>query len=278
MGMDDKKSKLPTKNYQRKKTDYAWIALIYFVLITGGEYFFKRSSPQDVQSFYDLMDTMTVRLLNVGEGFRYVLFWLLVTSKLFIITTAMWYMMKYIQPSIPTVALYEQAKQTGINFFLLAGMQTLWEFFMNMGLTRVTMGHISPLELIRDSFLWMFVFELSWYTQHRLMHDVKFFWKYGHRYHHQWNKKEHMIGITNFAFDHVVEVWVTMSSAFFPIVIFPSNYYLYRLLGMSYMILAVLVHWDFFPLRYHLNHHYMVVKNYGSHWSLFDRMFGTYAA
>ena len=42
------------------------------------------------------------------------------------------------------------------------------------------------------------------------------------------------------------------------------------------MVLAVFVHWDGFFLRMHNNHHYLVTKNYGSHWPLFDMMFGTY--
>lgn len=48
------------------------------------------------------------------------------------------------------------------------------------------------------------------------------------RYHHGWKRPEHMIGVTNFAFDHIVEVWVTMSSAFAPILFFPINMYGWR--------------------------------------------------
>ena len=59
--------------------------------------------------------------------------------------------------------------------------------------------------LARDWFLWMFLFELAWYFQHRLMHDVKPLWHYGHAYHHEFKRPEHMIGLTNFAFDHVEE-------------------------------------------------------------------------
>jgi sterol desaturase/sphingolipid hydroxylase (fatty acid hydroxylase superfamily) len=42
--------------------------------------------------------------------------------------------------------------------------------------------------------LWILVFELSWYFQHRGMHDNKFLWKFGHEYHHQWRRPEHMMG------------------------------------------------------------------------------------
>merc|ERR1712217_109696 len=106
-------------------------------------------------------------------------------------------------------------------------------------------------------FGWMLMFELTWYTQHRLMHDNKVLWKYGHQYHHSWKRPEHMIGITNFAFDHVVELWVTMSSAFFPILIFPSHYLTSKLFSVCYSILAIFVHWDAFHAysSYHLNHH-----------------------
>ena len=48
-------------------------------------------------------------------------------------------------------------------------------------------------------------------------------------------------------------------------------------MGFCYMIFAVLVHWDHFTFsRYHLNHHYLVTKNYGSHWPIFDMFFNTY--
>ena len=67
-----------------------------------------------------------------------------------------------------------------------------------------------------------------------------------------------------------------MSSSFLPLVFFPLNYVTTVVIGFVYMILAVLVHWDGFPIRYHLNHHYAVVKNYGSHIPLFDMFFGTY--
>lgn len=78
------------------------------------------------------------------------------------------------------------------------------------------------------------------------MHDNKFLWKWGHEYHHTWRKPEHMIGITNFAFDHIVEVWVTISSAALPTLFFPIHWWVMRGIGFVYMLLAVLVHWDGF--------------------------------
>jgi len=137
-------------------------------------------------------------------------------------------------------------------------------------------GSFAVLYHLRDMSLWLLVFELSWYMQHRAMHDNKTLWKLGHEYHHQWRKPEHMIGITNFAFDHIVEVWVTMSSSYAPMLFFPIHMWAFRIVGFLYMMLAVLVHWDAFPMRYHLNHHYCVIKNYGSHIPLFDIFFGTY--
>lgn len=82
------------------------------------------------------------------------------------------------------------------------------------------------------------------------------------------------IGITNFAFDHVVEIWVTMSSTFVGYVLFPSNFYVGKAIGLGYM---VLVHWDgFYGSRFHINHHYLITKNYGSHFPFLDMFFGTY--
>ncbi len=68
------------------------------------------------------------------------------------------------------------------------------------------MGRVGPGELLLDFCLWMLGFELYWYAQHRAMHDVKLLWQWGHEYHHGWRKPEQMIGITNFAFDAIVEV------------------------------------------------------------------------
>lgn len=139
------------------------------------------------------------------------------------------------------------------------------------------MGNLDPFSIVRDTLLWMLCFEWAWYFQHRGMHDSKFLWKLGHSYHHSWNRPEHMIGITNFAFDHIVEFWVTMSSSFLGYLIFPSNFFVGKMASFIYMILAVFAHWEGFEAsRYHINHHYLVVKNYGSHIPIFDILFGTY--
>jgi sterol desaturase/sphingolipid hydroxylase (fatty acid hydroxylase superfamily) len=86
-----------------------------------------------------------------------------------------------------------------------------------------------------------------------------------------------MLGITNFAFDHIVEFWVTMSSSFLGYLIFPSNFFVGKLISLLYLVLAVLAHWEGYEAsRYHINHHYLVTKNYGSHIPIFDMLFGTY--
>ena len=42
-------------------------------------------------------------------------------------------------------------------------------------------------------------------------------------------------------------------------------------------MLAVAAHWEGNETtRYHINHHYLVTKNYGSHIPMFDILFGTY--
>jgi len=171
----------------------------------------------------------------------------------------------------------EQVKTIEINFFLLPFMQVLWDFSIENGFTKVTSGNLHPMIILRDILLWILSFEWAWYVQHRLMHDVKLLWKYGHSYHHKWRKPEHMLGITNFAFDHVVEVWVTMSSSYLGHLLFPANFYVAKIVSLTYMVLAILAHWDGYHVsRYHINHHYLVTKNYGSHVPIFDMLFGTY--
>jgi sterol desaturase/sphingolipid hydroxylase (fatty acid hydroxylase superfamily) len=194
------------------------------------------------------------------------------------ITATTWRLMKWWYPSTPSLHLAAQLKTISVNMVLLPAYQTLWDYFAVLGYTKQTTGNLSPLLLLRDGCLWVLVFEWAWYFQHRLMHDNKFLWTFGHSYHHTWKKPEHMIGITNFAFDHVVETWVTMSSSLLPVLLFPINFYWAKLLGFAYMIFAMLVHWDAFEFsRYHVNHHYLVTKNYGSHVPIFDMLFGTYA-
>jgi sterol desaturase/sphingolipid hydroxylase (fatty acid hydroxylase superfamily) len=183
----------------------------------------------------------------------------------------------YDKETLPDTYLNEQMQAIRVNYFLLGMMQSLWDFGTTLGVSKTTMGNTDPLSIFRDCCLWMLCFEITWYTQHRLMHDVKFLWNLGHSYHHGWKRPEHMIGVTNFAFDHIVEIWVTMSSSFIGYIIFPANFYVGKVISFAYMILAVLVHWDGFGLsRYHLNHHYLVTKNYGSHIPIFDIFFGTY--
>ena len=206
----------------------------------------------------------------------YAVFWAFTAFALSAATWALWKAMTFMYKDTPTQHLGEQLSAIRVNFLILPAFQTFWDHLIVRGHTKVTMGNTSPGLLARDVFLWMLVFELTWYVQHRAMHDNKFLWKHGHQYHHGWKRPEHMIGITNFAFDHVVEVWVTMSSAFAPVLFFPVNWHAEKLVGFGYMMLAVLVHHDKFPLKYHLQHHYLVVKNYGSHWPLFDVLFGTW--
>ncbi len=117
-------------------------------------------------------------------------------------------------PSHPT-----QVRWIETNFFLLPFFQVLWDVMTYYGLTRVTMGNTAPLLALRDAALWMLGFEWAWYFQHRLMHDVKPCWKLGHSHHHTWRKPAHMIGITNFAFDHVVEPWVYVGIAVVVVVV-----------------------------------------------------------
>ena len=161
--------------------------------------------------------------------------------------------------------------------FLLPTYQVVIDFMACNGMLRSSAGRMDDVSMVVvDSLLWMLGFEISWYFQHRLMHDWKPLWTFGHEFHHTWRKPDHMIGITNFSFDHLVEPFVTMSSTLLPSLLFPCNFYVAKFTSFLYMFLALLVHWDGFPYRYHLNHHYQVVYNYGSHWPIFDIMFGTY--
>ena len=68
-----------------------------------------------------------------------------------------------------------------------------------------------------------------------------------------------------------------MSSSVLGYMIFPTNFFVGKASSLIYMIIAVLSHWDGFGLsRYHINHHYLVTRNYGSHIPIFDIYFKTY--
>ena len=206
--------------------------------------------------------------------------WILITySYLFAFALLFWILARRYYPSFtPTTHFYTQAKVVGFNFLLLSMVQGFWDCVASQfPISKMTVGDLNLYICVRDVVYWAFCFELSWYTQHRLMHDVKFLWVNAHGFHHTWRRPEHMIGITSFAFDHIVEVWATMSSSFFGYLIFPINAFVGKSGSLVYMVLAVLSHWDGFHLsRYHINHHYLVTKNYGSHIPLFDIFFNTY--
>lgn len=264
------------KRFVRSRSDYNWMILFFILIWQAGERYFKaRSSPTDqlqMQAAFNLLGWE-----NPSGPAAYITFFLLTGTSLAGLTALLWALMTTLRPATPTTHLTSQLKTIGVNLFVvLPAYQCAWEGLVNGGYTKVTMGRLGVLEVLQDVTLWVLVFELAWYMQHRAMHDNKLLWRWGHEYHHQWKRPEHMIGITNFAFDAVVEGWVTMSSSMVPTLFFPINWYVRSVVGLAYMLLAVLVHWDAFPLRYHINHHYLVTKNYGSHVPVFDMLFGTY--
>lgn len=262
------------KNLVRRQSDYAWILMFFCVLWFLGDRFFPaRTQPADLAEMRQTFNSMGFESVWMA----YASFFLTTGLALTGLTLALWNVMIWLKPETPRIHVAEQLKTIAVNLMVvLPTYQTGWEFLVNQGYTKVTMDRLEPTTVLLDITLWMLVFELAWYVQHRAMHDNKTLWKYGHEYHHQWKRPEHMIGITNFAFDAVVEGWVTMSSSMAPVLLFPINWYVRAVIGLLYMLFAVLVHWDFFPIRYHINHHYHVVKNYGSHWPIFDMIFGTY--
>ena len=68
-----------------------------------------------------------------------------------------------------------------------------------------------------------------------------------------------------------------MLSAYIPVILTPIDFRVAKLMGFAYLVLALLVHHDQFTWsRYHQNHHYLVVKNYGSHIPMFDWYFNTW--
>jgi sterol desaturase/sphingolipid hydroxylase (fatty acid hydroxylase superfamily) len=207
------------------------------------------------------------------------LVWGLITSVALHITSyALYFAFRKANPAkTSTKYFFKQLPPIEINFILCPLVQVIFEVLIEFGYSKVNTYALSPYEVARDTLLWIVAFEWAWYFQHRIMHDWKFMWHLGHYYHHGWNEPEMMIGITNFAFDHIVEFWVTMSSSFVGYLVFPSHFYTTKAISLLYMVASVVVHWEGWELtRYHINHHYMVTKNFGGFVPFYDMILGTY--
>ena len=248
-------NKPSSSNFRRKKTDYIWLASFFVTLVAVGEYFWgqERSSKSDREFIAKACNPLNFQ----DETWAWTCWLLIAVTAMTAITQGMWQLMKMWKPEAsPSTHFSDQMKAIQVNMFLLGLVQASWDYASSKyAFAKVKQDRLEPWTALGDMCLWMLCFELSWYTQHRLMHDVKFLWTHGHAYHHTWKRPEHMIGVTNFAFDHVVEVWVTMSSSFLGYLLFPANFYVGKAISLAYMILAILVHWDGFSgSRYHINH------------------------
>jgi hypothetical protein len=256
--IEDKNSHMKS-NFTRNRSDYFVMLVIlgavwYFMKYMN--YFQRYSSVEDREGFmeiYDIFKLKNCTKSNIPGEIQVChnewivwLEWLVISSlAMHGITWSMFWVFRATKPEVtPLTHLSDQRKAIVVNFFLLPCMQIAADYLQYRGYTKATMGNTQLWEIVRDSCLWMLSFEWAWYFQHRLMHDNKFLWNLGHSYHHSWKRPEHMIGVTNFAFDHIVEIWVTMSSSFLGYLLFPSNFYVGKAISFFYMVLAVLAHWE----------------------------------
>ena len=194
------------KNFKRRKSDYAWLAAFFVIYAVVGELMpgGTRSTPADQQFVKAACNPFGFE----DETRIWAVAGLITIGGLIFFTQALWFIMKAWKPQYLPFEFYsEQMRAISVNMVLLGLVQTLWDWItVNYPIAKVKADRLDAQSIVTDSLLWMATFELAWYTQHRLMHDVKFLWTYGHAYHHTWRRPAHMIGITNFAFDHVVEV------------------------------------------------------------------------
>ena len=211
--VEDKTSHMKS-NFVRNKSDY----LVMLAILGAVWYFYARkafpeySSEADRNEFMKIYDVFNIRGWGVHEHFVW-LEWLLISSiAMHGITWSMFFLFRASKPEVtPLTHLADQRKAIVVNFFLLPCMQVVADYLQFKGYTKATMGNTAFWLVVRDSCLWMLSFEWAWYFQHRLMHDNKFLWSLGHSYHHSWKRPEHMIGVTNFAFDHIVEVLISLT-------------------------------------------------------------------
>lgn len=166
-----------------------------------------RTSPADAATIFRLLDFTQS---GAGPSVVYAVYLTMTVAALSAATAGMWFAMRWWAPATPTTHLAAQVRTIAVNMVLLGLLQTLADMAAVAGLTKQYVA-ANPSDLVSlrcagECGLWMVAFELAWYCQHRAMHDSKTLWAWGHSYHHSWRRPEHMIGITNFAFDHVVEV------------------------------------------------------------------------
>jgi sterol desaturase/sphingolipid hydroxylase (fatty acid hydroxylase superfamily) len=269
-----KSNKISNKKY----IDYVWISTFYIFLISISGFFFTTTTKEDCDKILYITNSFNISLEN--KYLIYLTYYFTNIIVLKFVVCAIWNIIKYVnyKYKIDTSVeiINKQIKPVNINIILLSLVETLWLYFILNGYTKVTIGNNNIYKFCSETTLWMLCFELTWYVQHRLMHENYFLWRYGHAYHHTWNKSKYLIGITNFARDHFVEVIITMISSFVPILLFPINYYNKIFISLVYLILSFLVHWDLFPYKYHSVHHFNKNYNYGTHIPIFDIFFNTY--
>ncbi|KAI8909157.1 hypothetical protein EDD86DRAFT_150322 [Gorgonomyces haynaldii] len=184
-----------SKSYSRKRSDYATIACLFGVLLGFSEaLYLERSQTQD--RIYILQACNLFGLSD--ETVIWAVWFLVAVLSLSGITSGLWFWMRSVNPAVtPETHFWRQFETISVNMFLLSAVQAFGDYCAyKFGVFKITRDHLDPWSILKDSFFWILCFELAWYTQHRMMHDVKFLWIYGHAYHHQWKKPEHMIGIT----------------------------------------------------------------------------------
>jgi len=257
---------------KRNMSDYVVLGILSVVLMI----LFRNSPLTPVLEGEEIMRWMDPLNVCPAKGGVCMTFWmyLVTVGSLFFFETAIF---KIFTKNLPTTkdTLFVQFKTLGANFIILPIYQAFFEYLTFAGWTKATTGRLGIGEILLDLALYTLWFEILWYAGHRSMHDSKILWKYGHAFHHTFNKPEMLNLMTNFTFDHVVEPFILMFCAFLPAVFYPCNYMVLKFVQLVFMILAIFAHWDDFPYRYHLNHHYYVTNNFGSHVPIFDWLFGT---
>lgn len=186
---------------QRHKTDYVWLAG-FFVLAYGLGQLLQpgRSEPSDLAALRGYMDVLGVENPVLVQ----VVFFGITAVGMSGMTLMLWLVIRAVQPDLPLQNVRAQLKTIAPNLlFVLPLYQSVLNYCMTeLAITKVTLSRTAPLQVILDMALWMFVFELMWYTQHRAMHDNYYLWKYGHEYHHGWRRK-----VCSFGAIVWVEIW-----------------------------------------------------------------------
>jgi len=180
-------------------------------------------------------------------------------------------------------AIAEQMKVSSLAMPLYSILPTLIEMAAENGLTMAypRVANVGlPMYLIYFA-LYMTSVEFCVYWNHRLLHEIKWAYKYLHYDHHKYNKEHTLSPFAGLAFnpiDGIIQAIPYGWTMFFC----PMHFLTHELLLFATGVWTANIHdnihgkvWPVLGARYHTIHHTNYKTNYGHYFIFMDQIFGT---